>query len=91
MDNAIPPTHRAAARAQWLNALEAALDHCDELARSLRHCAGDSQQAKKLRRDIAAAKEEISRIRRARPLGIGEISRPVTETGLATWRGNRID
>ncbi|NNC47081.1 MAG: hypothetical protein HKO13_01435 [Sphingomonas sp.] len=87
----IPPTHRAAARAQWLNALEAALDHCDALARTLRNCAEDSQQAEVLRRDIAAAKEEISRIRRARPLGIGENSRPVAQSSLATWRGNRID
>ncbi|WP_265530216.1 hypothetical protein [Sphingomicrobium marinum] len=91
MDDPAPTTHRAVARTKWLSELEAALDRCDELASALRVCAADSQEANALRRDIAAAKKEITRIRCARPLGIGENCRPVTQAGLATWRGNRID
>lgn len=90
MSDLSPGARRAATRSRWLAELEAALDHCDQLSRALRSCAKTSEEAIQLRIDIKAAKEEIDRIRRARPRAKPIDSCTVLEGKLATWRGNQI-
>lgn len=91
MDYLSPSARRAAARARWLAELESALDHCDELARALRSCPEHSEHAAALRADIETAREEVDRIRRARPRVHMAGDRQSMQPRLAAWRGNRIN
>ena len=91
MNDLTPAAHMAASRMRWLNELEAALDSCENLERALRQCGSDCKEGRRLRNESASAKQEIDRIRRARPRAKAIDSQAVLDGKLATWRGNQID